>query len=141
MGNSQVVDPELNIPPELRKVEVDHPLVTALKSKKSGNSLQVLAEYTGRKYDIEHNVILDLGGAQILPTQLLRLFDFIDTTIICPYCNYTPIQTELIFIHLINGYKSRHKRLDHKEVIEFFTDLTNGTTEADRKEANRKEAN
>ncbi len=127
-------DEKIDLTPKVSSNKT-HPLVIALSTGKSGDSLSILAREADHKYDFKRNILLDRGGNPMLPSKLLEEYFFTTDVINCPYCQ-NPIHTDAIFAHLQYSYAGGSHQFSHQRVIKFFSDHLDGTHDKMRWKAN-----
>jgi len=127
----QGIDFDMSRPELLQK---EQPIIRALKSQKSGLSIQILAEFSGLTFNKEFNYCLD-NNTPIPIDHLLSRYGFISRVIRCPYC-LESVDVLALFQHLQNNFQSGHK-FSHEKVIEFFQGDIDGTNQALIEKKNR----
>jgi len=117
----QGIDFDLSQPETLQKFP---PIIRALKSQKSGNSIEILAEYSGLKFNKEFNYVLD-NNTPIPIDHLLSRYGFVSRLFACPDCLQS-VDVLALFQHLQFGFQSGHK-YTHAQVIKWFEGDIDGT--------------
>ena len=112
----------------------EQPIIRALKSQKTGNSIEILAEYSGLKYNKKFNLILD-NHTPIPIDHLLSRYGFTSRVLRCPHCMQS-VDVLVLFQHLQDGFQDGHK-FTHQKVIEFFQGDIDGTNQEMFEEKNR----
>jgi len=118
-----------------KKKKQKHPLIKALESKKTGDTLEILANEAGLSYNKKFNILQDQGDRQILPCYLLEYYLFTDTRITCIHC-MEHIDVNFLFLHLQHGFLNGTK-YTHQQVTKFFKDQVDGTNDKIREEKNK----
>ncbi len=100
------------------------PIVEALSSKCTGDSMVRLAKFAGLEYIKKYNLLLR-GSQQVVLRDVFRFYGVLGTTIRCPHC-LESIGIDVVLIHLQNNFRGKGHRFTNKQVVQFFIDEETG---------------